>query len=280
MRTEIEADNPFRHDRYGFGWQHVPAAGVAHLDFGCGDGSFLATLAGKHIGRLVGVDADRDAADRAMERDGELEIRHIDRTGPLPFADREFSSITLMDVLEHVHEQGALLDELNRLLRDDGTLIVTVPGRHAFSFLDIGNLKFRFPRLHRWHYCRAHSRDEYERRYVTNPDGLVGDVSAKKRWHEHFSQRRLERLLTDHGFAVTQFDGAGFFVRILKIARIVLGRCGPLRRAIDKMMARDARRFESANLFCVAQKPARSAQSRGQSGDDGTWRRPSPHPGG
>lgn len=258
MRTEIEADNPFRHDRYGFAWQHVPAGSAAHLDFGCGDGSFLAALTAKGIERLVGVDADRDAVDRAVERDGKLEIRHIDRTVPLPFADREFSSITLMDVLEHIHEQGALLDELNRVLRHDGSLIITVPGRHAFSFLDMGNLKFRVPRLHRWHYCRARPRDEYERRYVSNPDGLVGDVSARKRWHEHFSRRGLERLLTDHGFAAMQFDGAGLFMRILKIARLALGRCGPLRRAIDKMMAWDARRFESANLFCVAHKHARS----------------------
>jgi SAM-dependent methyltransferase len=260
MHATIEGDNPFGHDRYGFAWQQVPADGAAHLDFGCGDGSFLAALKAKGISRLVGVDADRDAVVRAEERDGALEIHHIGRERALPFADQEFSSVTMMDVLEHVHKQGTVLDEVSRVLRDDGILIVTVPGRHVLSFLDLGNLKFRFPRLHRWHYCRTHSTDEYERRYEHNPDGLVGDVSAEKRWHEHFSRRGLERLLNEHGFSVTRFDGTGCFLRVLKIARIAVGYFGPLQRAIEKLMAWDARRFGSANLFCVARKTVRAHQ--------------------
>jgi hypothetical protein len=129
----------------------------------------------------------------------------------------------------------------------------------VFSFLDLGNLKFRFPNLHRRYYCRRHSRQEYEQRYVSNTDGLVGDISATKRWHEHFSRRQLEGLLQRNGFAVVRFDGAGFFVRVLKIAEMALGRIGPLRSRIRSIMAWDARRFQSANLFCVARKCAKDS---------------------
>lgn len=260
MRTRIESDNPFGYDRYGFAWQHVPAGGAAHLDFGCGDGRFLAALQSKGIQRLVGVDASAEAVRRAVEKLGDVEIVHVRPGDSLPFIDKEFSSMSLMDVLEHVDRQEALLAELRRILQDDGTLIVTVPRQHAFSFMDIGNLKFRFPRLHRWYYCRRHSPQEYERRYVRNPDGLIGDVAAEKRWHEHFSRSRLEELLHARGFSVVQFDGTGFFLRLLKIAGLLFGRIALLRRGITRIVAWDARRFESANLFCIARKRTRARQ--------------------
>jgi SAM-dependent methyltransferase len=260
MRTRIESKNPFGYDRYGFAWQRVPAGGAAHLDFGCGDGRFLEALQSKGIQRLVGVDASKEAVRRAAERPGDMEIVHVRSADSLPFADGEFSSISLMDVLEHVDRQEALLAELRRILQDDGILIVTVPRQHVFSCMDIGNLKFRLPRLHRGYYCRRYSKQEYERRYVRNPDGLIGDVAAEKRWHEHFSRRRLEELLHGKGFSVVQFDGTGFFRRLLKIAEMLFGRIGLLRRGLARIVAWDARRFESANLFCAARKRTRARQ--------------------
>jgi len=262
MHTGIEPDCPFGYDRYAFAWHHVPANGTAHLDFGCGDGRFLAALESKACERLVGVDVSREAVRQAQQTCGKAQIVHLDGTTPLPFPDAEFSSASLLDVLEHVHEQDELLGELRRVLSDGAILIVTVPGRHVLSFLDLGNAKFRFPRLHRWYYCRKHSRQEYERRYTANPDGLIGDVSARKRWHEHFTKKKLESLLNRNGFSVIEFDGAGFFLRILKIAELLFRRFGPARGIVRKMMAWDARFFSSANLFCVARKESTGSAGR------------------
>lgn len=254
MHTQITSENPHGYNRYGFAWQNVPQGGAAHLDFGCYDGAFLATLESKQIGRLVGVDISQDAVRKAHDRFPDLELIHICKTVPLPFESGTFTSISCLDVIEHVDEQSALLDELNRVLKDDGTLVVTVPGRHLFSFLDTGNFKFRFPRLHRWHYCRKHSRAEYERRYVSNPDGLVGDVCAKKGWHEHFSRAGLETQLKSCGFTVVEFDGTGLFARVIKNVRFLLGRVKPVKSFLGRIEAVDAKLFESANLFCVAKR--------------------------
>jgi ubiquinone/menaquinone biosynthesis C-methylase UbiE len=257
MHTRLTSENPHGYNRYGFAWHNVPQGGTAHLDFGCYDGAFLATLKNKGIPRLVGVDICRDATSKAHERFGDLEIIHISNTVPLLFGDAEFTSITILDVIEHVDEQSALLDELNRVLKDDGTLVVTVPGRHLFSFLDMGNLKFRFPGLHRWYYCRRHSKAEYEHRYVSNPDGLIGDVCAKKGWHEHFSRAGLEKLLNSCGFTVLEFDGSGLFSRIVKNLNYLLGGLKLLQSFFDKIEALDAKLFESTNLFCVVKKIAK-----------------------
>ncbi|UCD52818.1 MAG: class I SAM-dependent methyltransferase [Phycisphaerales bacterium] len=260
MHTKLDTDNPYGCDRYGFAWQQIPAGGTTHLDFGCGNGRFLKSLKHKGIKCLVGVDVSQEAVKQAYHASGGLEVIHLTQTTPLPFPDKLFSSITLMDVLEHVAEQGALLNELCRVLQDDGTLIVTVPGHHFFSFLDIGNFKFRFPRLHRWFYCRKHPIEKYEKRYAANPDGLIGDVSAAKHWHEHFSPDRLAALLEENGLDAVSFDGTGYFTRVLKIADLLAGRFGPLRAAIKKSITWDAHQFHTANVFCVARKSAASCQ--------------------
>ena len=254
MDTKITPENPFGCDRYGFAWEHVPGSGTEHLDFGCYQGVFLGALRTKGIDRLVGVDVSRDAVQRAQSAFDELKFVHAPDGSSLPFKDGQFTSITIMDVLEHIFDQREVLCELNRVLSKDGVLIVTVPGRHIFSFLDIGNLKFRFPGLHRWYYCLKHSETEYKARYESNPDGLVGDISAEKRWHEHFSRDSLKKLLNDGGFTVVTFDGVGLFTRVIGCIHLAFKWFKPFRSLLATIHKLDAKRFKSANLFCIAQK--------------------------
>lgn len=254
MHTKISPDNPYGYVRGGFAWEYISKETAAHLDFGCQDGRFLNTLRDKGIKRLVGVDICEESVNRGRQLFPELEIIKINEAAKLPFDDGTFNSVTIMDVLEHVYEQAELLKELNRVLKDNGKLIITVPGQHLFSFLDLGNLKFRFPRLHRWYYCLNHSQEEYECRYVSNPNGLIGDISARKRWHEHFSREKLEKLLTEAGFTPIDFDGSGFFSRIIGNLDRFFGRFKPLNKALRRLYRLDAKLFESTNLFCVAEK--------------------------
>jgi ubiquinone/menaquinone biosynthesis C-methylase UbiE len=254
MHTKISSDNPYGYNRFGFAWECVSRAADAHLDFGCCTGVFLNSLKDKQIRRLVGVDVCEGAVKKGQCLFPDLEIIKIREAAGLPFDDGTFNSVTILDVLEHVYEQTQLLAELNRVLKDGGEMIVTVPGQHFFSFLDMGNLKFRFPKLHRWYYCLRHSPEEYEYRYVSNPDGLIGDVSAKKRWHEHFSREKLRKLLTEAGFSIVDFDGAGFFSRVIGNIDQFLRWLKPVHKALTKLQNLDYRLFESANLFCIAEK--------------------------
>ncbi len=254
LHTRIHPDNPHSRSRYGFAWEHVPQGTSAHLDYGCFDGAFLGSLGGKDAGRLVGVDVSGDAIERARRMHPQVEFRQITPDAPLPFDDQSFTSITVLDVIEHMYDQKLLLDELNRILTPDGLLIVTVPKRHCFSFLDMGNLKFRFPRLHRWVFTLRHSRGEYERRYVSNLFGLVGDISARKMWHEHFTPDGLSELLQRSGFSTVVLDGSGLFARLINVAFLPLCWCSPVMRLARRLSALDARCFKSMNLFLVAAK--------------------------
>lgn len=254
MHTKISRENPYGHNRYGFAWEHVPVGREGHLDFGCHYGAFLNGLKSKKTGRLVGVDVSKEAVKEGLQRFPDLEIIQICEDASLPFNDGTFSSVTILDVLEHVYEQTQLLAELNRVLKDGGILVVTVPGQHLFSFLDMGNFKFRFPKLHRWFYCLRHSQEEYEYRYVSNPDGLIGDISARKRWHEHFSREELGKMLVEAGFSVIDFDGTGFFRRVIGNVRYFFQRFRRVHKILTRLQNLDASLFESTNLFCVAEK--------------------------
>lgn len=55
-----------------------------------------------------------------------VDIAH-DLNQPLPFVDREFDTVLLSDVIEHVQEPAALFGEVSRILRPGGKVIVNAP---------------------------------------------------------------------------------------------------------------------------------------------------------
>jgi SAM-dependent methyltransferase len=253
MLTRLSADNPYSPSRYAFAWEHVDAGASAHLDFGCYTGRLLEALHAKGVGGLVGADVSREAIAEARERLGDhARLDHIEADAPLPYADDRFDSITLLDVLEHVHLQRFLLRELYRVIRPGGKLIVTVPGRHLLSCLDLGNIKFALPRLHRWYVIGRIGRAAYRERFEANADGLIGDISAKKSWHEHFSPTYLGYLLRAAGFEPVLWDGTGFLSRLLTPLRSAVKPVPPVRRAVEYVQLRDAESFRHTNLFCLA----------------------------
>jgi SAM-dependent methyltransferase len=64
---------------------------------------------------------------------GETEHRNrlldaeVDLNGPLPFPDASFDSVLLTDVLEHIAAPESLIQEIARILRPRGRLILSVP---------------------------------------------------------------------------------------------------------------------------------------------------------
>jgi SAM-dependent methyltransferase len=262
MRTARSAGNPFGPGRHAYAFEQVHTArSRAHLDIGCHDGAFLAALRPLGVRRLVGIEVDGAAVARGREAHDGVELVQVADTRQLPFDDASFDSLTLLDVLEHLplDDQHALLHEMRRVVRPTGVCVVTVPRRHALSVLDLGNLKFRLPALHRRWYTWRHGAEEYRVRYGENPFGLVGDVSAEKRWHEHFTAQALVALLAEAGLASVDVDGSGLFMRLLIPARLAAP--SSARPSLSRLMDRDAARFASANLFVTAERTTQPQSS-------------------
>ncbi len=51
----------------------------------------------------------------------------VDLNKKLPFADEEFDTVILSDVLEHIMHPKNLLEEVRRILKNDGKLLMNVP---------------------------------------------------------------------------------------------------------------------------------------------------------
>ena len=93
------------------------------LDCGCGAGALLAELDVR--GEAHGIDESAAAIEITRDR-GFVRLVRSD-VGHAPFEDGAFDAVTMLDVLEHVEEDQAALDETARLLRPGGVLVTTLP---------------------------------------------------------------------------------------------------------------------------------------------------------
>lgn len=255
MKTVFSRDNPFTLHRHGFLWERLKQLGPGrHLDYGAYDAAVLKQLiASNVITEGVGVDVNRAVIEESRAAmPGGISLEVITKGRSLPFEDGSFDTVSLLDVIEHIYDQRSVLRELHRILRPGGRIIVTVPGKHIFSFLDTGNFKARFPLCHKLYYQLRYSKQAYHKRYVDNENGLFGDIESEKRWHQHFTDGKLDVLLKDCGFTDVEFDGSGFFARPL----VMLSTCLPfLANPLRRLRQWDAQSFESTHRFVVAAKP-------------------------
>jgi SAM-dependent methyltransferase len=105
------------------------------LDIGCGAANMTHHL--RHYGQVVGVDSNPRPLVVARDRGLKSYEAFADH---LPFGDGDFDLVTLLDTLEHVPDQDAVLAECRRVLRrpdptraiPGGRLLITSP---AFMFL-------------------------------------------------------------------------------------------------------------------------------------------------
>ena len=93
------------------------------LDFGCGDGQFLNLIA-KQCDSVHGVDISETALEKAQAQYPALDFKLMPEDGKLPYADGFFDTITATDVLEHILDLETLLEEMNRVLKPGGHLLL------------------------------------------------------------------------------------------------------------------------------------------------------------
>jgi ubiquinone/menaquinone biosynthesis C-methylase UbiE len=109
---------------------HIPP-GVRLLDVGCGQSAaFLRSLSAR-IEYGVGVDFKVEAMQR-----GNIQTMQLKLDQKLPFADSSFHVVTLLAVLEHLDYEALILQEIYRVLKPAGQLILTVPSVWAQPVLE------------------------------------------------------------------------------------------------------------------------------------------------
>ena len=114
----------------------VPGGSARALDVGCGTGANAAVLR-SHVRGVVGLDFRPEGIATARRQHcGDASFVRGE-AARLPFADRAFDVVTVLDVLEHVDDEAAL-EEIVRVLRPGGAIIVSVPAMPwLWSYRDI-----------------------------------------------------------------------------------------------------------------------------------------------
>jgi 2-polyprenyl-3-methyl-5-hydroxy-6-metoxy-1,4-benzoquinol methylase len=95
------------------------------LEIGCARGTFLWTMRRRGRWEVYGVEPSKTACKAARE---EFQLEIFQGTlEEAAFSSRSFDVVVLWDVLEHVSDPKSTLQEIRRLLVEDGVLILRVP---------------------------------------------------------------------------------------------------------------------------------------------------------
>jgi SAM-dependent methyltransferase len=110
------------------------------LDAGCASGRTLDELV--RYGSVHGIELNPLGVAAARRR-GHRDV-HVAHVEEMPFPDKSFDVVTCLDVIEHTPDDIASLEELRRVTKPGGALVVTVPAYQSlFSRHDVVNRHYR-----------------------------------------------------------------------------------------------------------------------------------------
>lgn len=152
------------------------------LDIGCGNGLFSIELALRNQkSKIVGIDINESAIEQANVIKGRLNLNNVEfRTldvseRKLPFEDKTFDMILLIDVIEHIKPDilRYVLKEASRVLIKNGVMIISVPTPN-------------YPRFFGYEFHReiGHMVDGY---VISNVDSLLKDVGLYITKYEYYT---------------------------------------------------------------------------------------------
>lgn len=130
--NDPDLPNVFQHHlaRYDFVKQYVKDRIV--LDAGCGTGYgsiYLVESGGAR--KVYGIDVSQEAIDYCLniyQRDNLVFLRK--NCTNLDFPDEFFNVVVAFEIIEHIEDDQKFLSEANRVLKKDGTFIVSTPKKH------------------------------------------------------------------------------------------------------------------------------------------------------
>lgn len=169
------------------------------LDIGCRQGEFTKFLINKSR-FTVGLDFQM-AFLKGRDKNDKKELVFVNSYAEkLPFKNKSFDYVILAEVLEHSSSEEECISEAYRVLNDNGKLIITVPHKGVFCFLDPDNFKFYLPFVYNKLYALFNKRKPLKSL----------SFSGKSEYHNHYSLQEIRKLLSKR-FEILQIHRGGLF---------------------------------------------------------------------
>ena len=156
------------------------AEGSKVLDVGCATGKLLEYLKDNKRCQVFGVEVDRDMAEEANKRCGNVSCVNIEECENLLFEKGEFDIIIFADVLEHLKRPDEVLKRILPHLKDGGYFLFSVPNI-AFITVRLGLLFGKF---------------EYAEYGVLDKTHL-----------RFFTLKAVRKLIEERGLKITHLEG-------------------------------------------------------------------------
>jgi SAM-dependent methyltransferase len=118
--------------RYHFAAKLIAGRRVLDVACGAGYGSALLARQARHV---VGADISAESIEYARAlyaAASNLEFRQAE-CAALPFPDAAIDAVVSFETIEHIEEQAQFLDEVRRVLRPDGLLVLSSPNKLEYS---------------------------------------------------------------------------------------------------------------------------------------------------
>jgi SAM-dependent methyltransferase len=170
--------------------------GETVLDVGCGNGGLLYQLR-HHYKKLIGLEFSPHRLEQAKVNLSELSFMPIlgSAENMSEVTTNSIDCVVSADTIEHIPDVYAATQEIYRVLRKGGTLIINTPNI-AFVKKRLLLLFGRFPAT------------------AQNNEGLGGDILFDSGHLHYFTFRSLQLLLKRYGFEIQCCMGYGIFGRI------------------------------------------------------------------
>ncbi len=130
------------------------------LEIGCAEGLTMEYLASRYNCSVAGLDYCENAIATARGKGYEVYKCNLNDE-ELPFSECEFDFVLIGDVLEHLYDPWSVLAAIVRVLKDDGTILISIPNVKHYTLLK--DLVLR----DRWQYCESGLLDVTHIRFFT-----------------------------------------------------------------------------------------------------------------
>ncbi len=157
------------------------------LDVGCGDGTHYGKTFASVATTYYGLEVSSIAAEIAQRNGIQAQIH--DLASPFPFRDAIFDNVICIEVLEHLFDPACVLNEIHRVLKPDGYVLLSVP--------NIVHISNRVRML-----LGAFS------------PGGTPETSSRRQWADphirFFTLRSLRRFVVEHDLHIAHLYGESF----------------------------------------------------------------------